>query len=70
MSSPLNLNKRWLGKSSTMHCWGHPVTSGLPTIDYYLSSQLMEPENAQALLREADSSTKLAFLTLSHLLGN
>jgi len=28
--------------------WGHPVTSGLPTIDYYLSSQLMEPENAQA----------------------
>ncbi|MBL1176463.1 tetratricopeptide repeat protein [Pantanalinema sp. GBBB05] len=27
--------------------WGHPVTSGLPTIDYYLSSDLMEPENAQ-----------------------
>ncbi len=27
--------------------WGHPVTSGLPTIDYYLSNQLMEPENAQ-----------------------
>jgi predicted O-linked N-acetylglucosamine transferase (SPINDLY family) len=27
--------------------WGHPVTSGIPTIDYYLSSQLMEPENAQ-----------------------
>lgn len=27
--------------------WGHPVTSGLPTIDYYLSSELMEPENAQ-----------------------
>lgn len=27
--------------------WGHPVTSGLPTIDYYLSSNLMEPENAQ-----------------------
>lgn len=26
--------------------WGHPVTSGLPTIDYYLSSELMEPENA------------------------
>jgi hypothetical protein len=23
--------------------WGHPVTSGLPTIDYYLSSELMEP---------------------------
>jgi predicted O-linked N-acetylglucosamine transferase (SPINDLY family) len=28
--------------------WGHPVTSGLSTIDYYLSSELMEPENAQA----------------------
>jgi predicted O-linked N-acetylglucosamine transferase (SPINDLY family) len=27
--------------------WGHPVTSGLPTIDYYLSSELIEPENAQ-----------------------
>jgi protein O-GlcNAc transferase len=27
--------------------WGHPITSGLPTIDYYLSSDLMEPENAQ-----------------------
>lgn len=27
--------------------WGHPVTSGLPTVDYYLSSELMEPENAQ-----------------------
>jgi protein O-GlcNAc transferase len=23
--------------------WGHPNTSGLPTIDYYLSSNLMEP---------------------------
>lgn len=27
--------------------WGHPVTSGLPTIDYFLSSDLMEPKNAQ-----------------------
>jgi len=27
--------------------WGHPVTSGLPTIDYYLSSELMEPSNGQ-----------------------
>ncbi|MEL7035088.1 MAG: tetratricopeptide repeat protein [Cyanobacteria bacterium J06592_8] len=27
--------------------WGHPETSGLPTIDYYLSSDLMEPENGQ-----------------------
>jgi protein O-GlcNAc transferase len=26
--------------------WGHPVTSGFPTIDYFISSDLMEPENA------------------------
>lgn len=25
--------------------WGQPVTSGLSSIDYYLSSELMEPEN-------------------------
>jgi len=28
--------------------WGHPETSGLPTMDYYLSAQAMEPEGAQA----------------------
>ena len=27
--------------------WGHPETTGLPTIDYVLSSDLMEPENGQ-----------------------
>jgi predicted O-linked N-acetylglucosamine transferase (SPINDLY family) len=32
--------------------WGHPITSGLPTIDYYLSSDLMEPENGQDHYRE------------------
>ena len=26
--------------------WGHPVTSGMPTIDLYLSSAAMEPANA------------------------
>lgn len=26
--------------------WGHPVTSGFPTIDYFLSSDLMEPAGA------------------------
>jgi predicted O-linked N-acetylglucosamine transferase (SPINDLY family) len=26
--------------------WGHPVTSGFPTIDYFISSDLMEPANA------------------------
>jgi protein O-GlcNAc transferase len=28
--------------------WGHPETSGLPTIDYYLSGEDLEPANAQA----------------------
>jgi predicted O-linked N-acetylglucosamine transferase (SPINDLY family) len=27
--------------------WGHPVTTGLPTMDFYLSSDEMEPEDAQ-----------------------
>lgn len=26
--------------------WGHPVTTGVPTIDFYLSSDLMEPADA------------------------
>ncbi len=32
-----------------MQCvaWGHPVTSGLSAIDYFLSSELMEPTNAR-----------------------
>jgi protein O-GlcNAc transferase len=28
--------------------WGHPTTSGFPTIDYFLSSDLMEPPEADA----------------------
>lgn len=28
--------------------WGHPETSGLPTIDYYLSAEDFEPSGAQA----------------------
>jgi protein O-GlcNAc transferase len=27
--------------------WGHPDTSGFPTLDYYLSGELMEPPEAQ-----------------------
>jgi protein O-GlcNAc transferase len=27
--------------------WDHPVTSGLPTIDYFISGDLTEPEDAQ-----------------------
>jgi predicted O-linked N-acetylglucosamine transferase (SPINDLY family) len=30
-----------------MTSWGHPETSGLPTLDYFLSSDLMEGDNAQ-----------------------
>lgn len=32
--------------------WGHPVTTGLPTIDYFLSSDLMEPEAADQYYSE------------------
>jgi predicted O-linked N-acetylglucosamine transferase (SPINDLY family) len=28
--------------------WGHPVTTGLPTVDYFISSELYEPPHAQA----------------------
>lgn len=28
--------------------WGHPETTGLPTIDYFLSAKALEPETAQA----------------------
>jgi protein O-GlcNAc transferase len=28
--------------------WGHPVTTGVPTIDYFLSSKLIEPAGAAA----------------------
>lgn len=31
-----------------MTSWGHPETSGLPTMDYFLSSDLMEPANAES----------------------
>jgi protein O-GlcNAc transferase len=27
--------------------WGHPVTTGFPTIDYFISSDLMEPAGAE-----------------------
>ena len=32
--------------------WGHPVTSGLASIDYFISSCLVEPSNAQQHYRE------------------
>lgn len=30
-----------------MASWGHPETTGLPTMDYYLSAEDLEPPNAQ-----------------------
>ena len=32
--------------------WGHPETTGLPTVDFYLSAQLMEPPEASHLYSE------------------
>lgn len=40
--------------------WGHPETSGLPTIDYYLSAAGLEPPDAQAHYSER-------LVTLPHL---
>ena len=33
--------------------WGHPETTGLATMDYYLSADLLEPENAEAYYTES-----------------
>ncbi len=27
--------------------WGHPITTGLPTIDYFISAELLEPPDAE-----------------------
>jgi predicted O-linked N-acetylglucosamine transferase (SPINDLY family) len=32
--------------------WGHPETTGLPTMDYYLSGEALEPPDAQAYYTE------------------
>jgi protein O-GlcNAc transferase len=32
--------------------WGHPVTTGLPTMDWFLSADLLEPPDAQQHYRE------------------
>ena len=44
--------------------WGHPVTSGLQTIDYFISSELMEPENAQ--LHYSETLIKLPNIGVSY----
>jgi predicted O-linked N-acetylglucosamine transferase (SPINDLY family) len=33
--------------------WGHPVSSGLPTMDYFISSEMMEPTNGNNHYTEA-----------------
>jgi predicted O-linked N-acetylglucosamine transferase (SPINDLY family) len=37
-----------LARLARVQCatWGHPVTTGLPTIDYFVSSRLLEPADA------------------------
>ncbi len=43
--------------------WGHPETTGLPTIDYYLSAEGLEPANAQeSYYREARPAAPLRLL--------
>ncbi|HIA07573.1 MAG TPA: hypothetical protein EYN73_00495 [Chromatiaceae bacterium] len=46
----MDLKTRWLAglRLAPVQCsaWGHPVTTGLSTIDYYLSSGATEPDNA------------------------
>lgn len=37
----------WLAPRQAVS-WGHPNTSGLPTIDYFLTSDLMEPPDADS----------------------
>lgn len=51
--------------------WGHPDTTGLPTIDYYLSSDLMEPSDAEGhyteqLVRLPNLSIYYTPLDVSH----
>jgi predicted O-linked N-acetylglucosamine transferase (SPINDLY family) len=43
--------------------WGHPVTSGLPTIDHMLSSELQEPEDGED--HYSESLVRLPNLSIS-----
>ena len=38
------------GRLAPVQCatWGHPVTTGIPTVDYYLSSDVAEPPDADS----------------------
>lgn len=35
-----------------VNTWGHPDTSGLPTLDYYVSAECFEPQDAQVAYSE------------------
>ncbi|WNC61022.1 hypothetical protein RHJ80_03485 [Thermosynechococcus sp. QS41] len=50
----LELSKIAALKLAPIQCmsWGHPDTSGLPTIDYFLSSELMEPPDGETYYLE------------------
>ena len=55
--------------------WGHPVTPGHPSIDYFISCAVMEPANAQAhynerLLTLPGIGTRYALPTLSPQVAN
>jgi len=42
----------WRMAPLQMTTWGHSVTSGIDTVDYYISSDSIEPPNAQELYSE------------------
>jgi predicted O-linked N-acetylglucosamine transferase (SPINDLY family) len=44
--------------------WGHPVTSGLPTMDYFLSSERMEPADGDS--RYNETLIRLPGLSISY----
>ncbi|HEY3779644.1 MAG TPA: YkgJ family cysteine cluster protein [Fimbriimonadaceae bacterium] len=46
--------------------WGHPDTTGLSTIDYYLSSELMEPEDGDRFYTEKLVRLPRAGLVFEH----
>jgi protein O-GlcNAc transferase len=50
-STTLQLASMRLAKIQ-MVSWGHPVTSGLPTLDYYLSAQAFEPAGSASQYTE------------------
>ena len=48
MDSVMYLLGGWRFAPVQCATWGHPVTTGLPTVDYYLSSDRMEPPHAES----------------------